>query len=480
MKYRKTILFFCFWATLVTVIFTSSCRKDPAFNTDGGVKLAFSTDTVLFDTVFTTIGSSTRKLMVYNPYDEAVKISKIALAGGSSSPYMINIDGEYSTAIYDKAIEPKDSIYIFVKVRINPDDSNNPFFVQDSIIFNTNNNYQDVKLVACGQNANYILPDVFGQSFNYRRVEGVWTSERPYVIYDYAVIDSATTLVIEEGCQLYFHKNARLWVYEGTLHVNGTPENKIVFQSDRREQEFKNLPGQWDGILITNALNCFIQNAEIRNAISGIQCDGFVASSEAPTLQIINTKIENMSTGGIAGNGTYIVGANILIDKCYEYAMALCGGIFGFQHVTIANFVSTAEKPSMILQNYFEQYEGFGETIIVHKIPVAPTLISFENSIAWGKTKEEIVTKYLEGYDFNWSFDHSLLQTQRNLNESNFITCWANEDPLFVNWEEYDYKLDTLSPALDRGKPLPNIQTDINGFLRNPQHPDLGAYEMTY
>lgn len=478
MKHRAIILCSCFCLTLASVLLFS-CRKDPKFITDESAKLRFSTDTVMFDTVFTTIGSSTRKLMVYNPHDESIKISKIALEGGSASQYMINIDGEDKTSVYDKVIDSKDSIFIFVKVRINPDDSNAPFFVEDAITFETNGNHQDVKLLACGQNANYILPDVFGENFNYRRVEGVWTNERPYVIYDYAVVDSATTLVIEEGCRLYFHKNARLWVYEGTLHVNGTPENKVTFQSDRLEEYFRNLPGQWDGVILYNAVGCTIQNAEIRNAISGVQCDGF-GNAEAPTVQIVNTKIENMSVGGIAGNGTIIAGANILIDKCYEYAMALCGGIFNFQHVTIGNLISTSDKPSVMLQNYFTQYELSGDDIIEHKIPVTPTLISFENSIVWGSAKEEISTKYIEGYDFDWSFDHCWLRTERDLNGQSFTTCWANEDPLFIDWEAYDYKLDTLSPALDKGKSLPNIQVDIENSPRSSENPDLGAYEMPY
>lgn len=54
--------------------------------------LTFSKDTLTFDTVFTTIGSTTSKVMVYNKENKAVKIDLIYLAGGASSPFRINVD----------------------------------------------------------------------------------------------------------------------------------------------------------------------------------------------------------------------------------------------------------------------------------------------------------------------------------------------------------------------------------------------------
>ena len=81
------------WATpifAILVIFGTSCKKD-VLNTDGA--LTFSVDTVLFDTVFTTIGSATRQFKIYNPSNNEVNISSIMLAGGQQSKYRINVDG---------------------------------------------------------------------------------------------------------------------------------------------------------------------------------------------------------------------------------------------------------------------------------------------------------------------------------------------------------------------------------------------------
>ena len=50
---------------LMMVITFSTCKKD-IVTTSSSAKLNFSFDTVTFDTVFTTVGSSTQWLMVYN------------------------------------------------------------------------------------------------------------------------------------------------------------------------------------------------------------------------------------------------------------------------------------------------------------------------------------------------------------------------------------------------------------------------------
>ena len=59
------------------VLAFAACRKENSISTDPTHKLAFSTDTILFDTVFTTLGSSTHHLKIYNPYPDDLNISEI-------------------------------------------------------------------------------------------------------------------------------------------------------------------------------------------------------------------------------------------------------------------------------------------------------------------------------------------------------------------------------------------------------------------
>ena len=53
-----------------------SCEKEE-FNTSANAYLTFSQDTILFDTVFTSIGSSTQRFTVKNPYNKNLKINSV-------------------------------------------------------------------------------------------------------------------------------------------------------------------------------------------------------------------------------------------------------------------------------------------------------------------------------------------------------------------------------------------------------------------
>ena len=50
---------------LSIVTFAVSCRKEKTFSDNPSKDIRLSTDTIAFDTVFTSIGSSTRVLMIY-------------------------------------------------------------------------------------------------------------------------------------------------------------------------------------------------------------------------------------------------------------------------------------------------------------------------------------------------------------------------------------------------------------------------------
>ena len=129
MKQASVLLFF-----IITFLSMSSCRKDDLL-TDSSAKLTFSADSVLFDTVFTSIGSTTRQLMIYNTNNRPLKISTIRLAGGSSSPYRLNLDGVPGKSFTDVEIPGNDSLFLFVEITIDPGNAATPFIVQDSVVF---------------------------------------------------------------------------------------------------------------------------------------------------------------------------------------------------------------------------------------------------------------------------------------------------------------------------------------------------------
>lgn len=475
------------WIAIITIIIGfTSCKKSTSFSDDKSLKLSFSTDTVAFDTVFTSIGSSTRQLMIYNDNEENLKISSIRLGGGSQSQFSINVDGQSGYDFSDIEIYAKDSIYVFVRVTINPNDQNNPFFIEDKLFFETNGNKQSINLTAYGQNAIYIVADQYINGFPKFKIiadslqEVHWTSEKPYVVYGYALINSYGTLVIEEGTQVHFHDGSGLWAYsEGQLRVEGTRENPVVFQGDRLEAFYNDEPGQWDRIWLMEAREGFghyINHAVIKNGFIGIQAQRFLKENRSP-LFIQNTIIDNHTGMGIYSNLYHINASNFVISNCGNYAVALTGGgNYLFEQGSIANYwnKSTRTTPSLFFNNVYQNpTDGNGYAYN----------FSFEmnNCIMYGNQEDEFDTEFYPGPDTTYIFNNTILKTKRRNSDwfINYNECLFNIDPKFVD-KLYDYHLDTLSPAIGLGNPTYStgpLQYDLDGVSRD-NHPDAGAYQF--
>ena len=134
-------------AVVAIVISMFSC-EDEGYLSSPDAQLQFSVDTITFDTIFTTIGSTTQRFTVHNPYNESVLISRIRLSGGDISNFRLNVNGEVGNEVYETEVPARDSIFIFVEVTIDPNGENLPMVVQDSIEFTINANIQNVQLVA--------------------------------------------------------------------------------------------------------------------------------------------------------------------------------------------------------------------------------------------------------------------------------------------------------------------------------------------
>jgi hypothetical protein len=224
-------------------IYFTSCKED-RITTDPNAKLSFNTDTVLFDTLFTTLGSATKNFRVYNNNDNSIKIKSIRLAGGKNSPYRINVDGEPSYSVSDYTVLPGDSFYIFVDVKIDPNQANLPFLVKDSIIFETNGNLQDIKLVTYGQNAHFFNREIVTSDTTWSNADNL-----PIVIMNYVYVPRGAKLTVKEGVKVYSNNNAIIFV-AGELNIEGVSGDPAIFQGVRLEEFYKDNPGQWRGIRI--------------------------------------------------------------------------------------------------------------------------------------------------------------------------------------------------------------------------------------
>jgi hypothetical protein len=476
-------------ALITSIILLAQCKKDEIFS--GSATLTFSQDSILFDTVFTTVGSTTKILKVFNPYKQTVNIASVSIKNGDNSFFRMNVDGRAGYEITDVEILPEDSIYIFVEVTIDPKtdyapgEAFNPFIKFDQIIFNTNGNEQTVDLIAWGQDAIFYTPNKFPNGLPPYAIipdNTVWTFEKPIVIYGYAVVDSAASLTIEANTQVYFHNGAGLWIYkDGTLTVNGEVGAPVVFQGDRLEAVYDDEPGQWDRIWINEgATNSVIKNAVIKNAFIGIQAETLVLTEDdlnKPTstnwLELENVIIENASGYGLYGRNYRIKATNTLISNCGLYSVGLTGGgQYNFNHVTIGNYwgFNGRQTPAMYISNTYELPRG---TINVRNIDNSV----FQNMIIYGNTDTEFDYDFNDAATIDVQFDYCLMKTTVDVSDNNYFSnLFTNSDPRFVAPSTLDFHLSSSSSAINVGNPS-TVFTDLDGNSRDGQ-PDLGCYEF--
>ena len=465
----------------------SACKRENPVSEDPSHRLSFSADTVLFDTVFTSMGSSTHRLVIYNPYPQDLNISEVRLMGGEQSRFKINLDGDAGTVFHDKVIPANDSLYTFLSVTIDPTDANTPFVVEDSLIFLTNGNAQQIKLVAWGQNARYIVGNQTVSVLRYPYIIVAdsletthWTNELPYVIYGYALVNSWGTLHIHPGTHIHIHNKSGIVSWsEGQLIVEGSAEQPVVIEGDRLEPYFQDEPGQWDRIWLQECrpgADHRIEHAIIRNGYIGIQAESFLKATQA-ALRINNSIIENHTGMGVYALFYAIEANNMVIDNCGQYGFAVqIGGDYLLRHTTIGNgwWPAPRTTPSLFLSNYYDDETAGRQEFPFH--------FEMGNSIVFGTAGNEFLTD-LSGQevDTSYYFDHCLIKSETfHSGSPGFVNCLFNQDPLFVKPSDYDYHLsDALSPAVGSGSPVIGAQVpyDLEGKSRLGI-PDMGAYQF--
>lgn len=478
---------------LFVVLMLSSCLREDDFYEGNDIQLEFSTDTLRFDTVFTTQGSATRTIKVYNPLQRSVRIKSIRLRDQDGSFFRMNVDGISGRDIGNVEILGGDSIYVFVEVTIDPDQpaSLSPFVISDAIEFQTNGVQQRIVLEAWGQNAIYIPNNVNSKGvarLTCDNLEVVWNDSRPYVVFGVLLVDSCT-LRIQEGVRVHFHggvvQNAGGvytdgFIYtqsDGVLRVEGSPASPVVFRTDRLEEGFNQLPGQWGGIRLgPNSKGHSFRHARIFNSVVGILVDS------SATLDIAYSEIGYTSGSGLVSYAGDIRADNVLIhDNGRQGVQLLLGGDHRFRYCTLANFNNTAE--ALQASNIYCLDPLCSES---YRLPLR---MRWTNCIVTGNQKDEITlidaSSGAAGW-FDYLFSHSVVRVDELLDSDqwpefldNCTDCLRFQigDKLFVDQNMDDYHLDSLSIARDKAIPIPELPDDLNGVLRDPVVPDVGCYE---
>ncbi len=444
----------------------SACTpREEEITPDSGALLRFEADTVLFDTVFTQVGSITKRLKVYNPNKNAVRISEIKVGGLGSSPFQVFINGMAGPQVENVELRGKDSLLVLVKATINPTTQEQPFLVNDSLLFLTNGNQQKVKLVAYGQNAQY-----YQRSYTTSPNE-TWTASKAHVIYDSVTVPAGQTLTIQKGTQVHLHSKAKIKVL-GTLRVEGEHEKRVVFQQVRKEEQYRNAPGQWQGLEFVQSGQGEISYAEIKNAVNGayLKAEG----NTVPQVTFQNSFLKNMLQTGVLSVGGNVRLENSIITNCAEYALAgLGGGRYDVVFSTLANYAYDFIRfsPSVVFE---ERYQVENKIIRQGNYQV-----NILNSIVWGRHEEELKFGEMTGSSGR-TIRNSFLKTQAYRTEFGQNGNQLNVDPQFRDAPKFDFQIIKLSPANAAGVPVPGITLDYENKPRDAQKPDAGAMEVDY
>jgi len=451
-----------FYLILLLGMTFSSCKKTELFSKSN---VTFSLDTLVFDTVFTTIGSTTKNFKIYNPDSKTIELEEIELMGGKNSPFRINVDGTAGTIFSNNKIEGKDSMFVFVDVKLNVTGKNLPVVIEDSIRIKTNGKNQYMNLMVWGQDA----------YFHYKEIlkEDLWKSDKPHIIVDYAAIDSAKSLTIDPGTKIHLHKNAILYVYKSKIDIKGTKENPVQFQGDRLESFYKDVSGQYYGIYFHEALPSTINYTIIKNGTTGVHVYSSKNNISNPTVKITNSMIQNNSSYGLfLFSNPWVEMENTIITKNGTYGVfVLQGAILKSTHSNILGYASSENNAAAlaIKNNYTNPKDNITY--------VSPIDIEINNSIIYGFKDDEILFDTISGKaQIKYSFNNNLIKLKNEPKTLNFINTIWNKSPYFKDVTNNDYQPEQGSPLFLNGNVQLSLPYDINGKTRgNP--PTIGAYE---
>lgn len=416
---------------LLLPLCTVSCRRDTVYADEQSVRLEFSEEKVTFDTVFATMGTTTRMVRVYNRSQHDIELSAVTLKHGRASRFRLNVDGDTSLTAQHVELQAGDSLHIFIQACIDPNESNAPFLRTDSIMFS---NGQVLPLEAYGRNAIYhrLKP---GATTWYDSIDCAgFRHDRPHVFLAPAAVLEGNTLTLLPGDELYFAAGAMLVIDSAArLMAEGTADEPILFSSVRHDPWYRSLPGQWQTVWFYNfSQGNVMRHCVVENAVGGLRC------YPGSTLAVSNTVVRNCSDAGIIGQDATIKADTLLVYDCLSTLVLIGGGDYRFNRSTMANYWSYASRDTtgVIISNYYpvSATELYADDMVRAR---------FTDCIIYGNRPREVSIGKIEGFLMDTSFVHSIVRGG----------AW-DVDPLFMDVENDDYRLMDASPATGIGYPF--------------------------
>lgn len=447
-------------STFALLFSTISCIKDDDYTTSTNDILAFSTDTIDFETIISGEPTKTYSFTVYNHASKAIRIPKVSLEKGASSPFNINVDGivaENGEAT-DFEIAKQDSMIVYLMANTPSTDSDELVSYDDNIIFTTEAGVnQKVALKASGQ-------DVITIRNMHISSDQTLDAKRPYRVMDSIVVNEGCKLTMAQGTKFLFHSGAQV-IVKGTLNAEGTLESPVILRGDRLDNMFVNqpydrTPGLWDGIVFKeSSYNNHLQYADIHSSTNGLTVDSSNVSQRKLTIE--NSIIHNTSHHAVNARMSNIYIGNTQITNAGGDCLHIRGGETTLLHCTIGRFFVFTGGNGHALN--FANYDGNS------RLPI--TKLECINSIVTGYQSDEIMgSQSNDNKDdaFEYSFTNCLLNTHKPDEDSHFTNCW---------WDQSGEKNDLGKDALLRDKnftPDFNLETLEFSFLPSPKSRAVG------
>ena len=425
---------FFFLLSIVAVVLTA-CSDNDSFSTDKGNVLTFSTDTVKMDTLFSTVPSRTYHFWAFNKSGDGIRIQSVRLERGNQSGFRVNVDGTYLNPVANNLEVCKgDSIRVFVEVTTSENHADTPQLEEDNLLFTLESGViQRVNLRTYSWDVPMLRNLIVSR-------DTIIESQKPLVVYDSIVVDSAATLTLRNTA-LYFHSGAGI-VVRGQLEA----EN-CLFRGDRLDRMFDYLPydrisGQWAGISIySSSKGCALSNCEIRNAMNAIQCD-------STSLTLTRCMVHNSKGHGVTARNSKVVVSYCQLTNTLGDCLTLRGGDAVVDHSTLAQFYPFSANRGAALR--------FSNTNIGLLLHCSNTLVTgYESDVVMRQQKDTLT-------DVDYHFADCILRTDSVTDPERFERIiWEtpkdsvqgkqhfktiDEDKLY-----YDFTIDSISPALPLG-----------------------------
>lgn len=465
---------------MLTLLVTAACTNDDDFVTSPNNRVAFSADTIRFDTLFANVPSTTRSVWVYNRSNENIRFQSVSTAKAAQTGFRVNVDGiflgaENNYQSSDIELRKGDSLRVFVELTAPKASSDAPTLTEDDLVFSlADDAEQKIHLNAYTWNA------LMARNMEVSHDTTINTQGRPLVIYGGIRVDSAATLKIAAGQTLYFHGDARLDV-NGTLVAQGNDQQPITLRGDRLDRMFDYLPydrvpGQWKGVhLHTSSYANRLEYTDIHSAFDGVVVDSSDVNKQKLTASQIT--IHNCQGTGLRATNSNIVLNNAQITNTLGDCVEVDGGIVEINNCTLAQFYP------------FDGNRGYA----LHFSARHPLVkLDVTNSLITGYADDLISGEHPENKEqpFNFNFEDCVLRTPKpttadSVYFKNIIyedvkdtTIYGEKNFVKIDADKqyYDFHLSKISAAVDKANAKTARPIDRDGAKRD-ELPDIGAYE---